>query len=100
MRLLRARGLADLGKVASGSVTQCFWLGNRKVGSQEVGNNRSRLPGRGTVLEKLDEEEEPATERRLEGTQILGWIGEREEEVAWHASALALAMRDKVCREA
>ena len=32
MRLLRARGLADLGQVASGSARQGFWLGNGKVG--------------------------------------------------------------------
>ena len=32
MRLLRVRGLAEIGKVASGSATQDPWLGNRKVG--------------------------------------------------------------------
>ena len=51
MRLLRARGSAELGKVASGSATQGLWLGNRKVGSQIVGENRSRLTGRGSVGE-------------------------------------------------
>ena len=51
MRLLRARGSVELGKVASVSGTQSFWLGNRKVGSQVVGEDRSRFPGRGTVGE-------------------------------------------------
>ena len=33
VRLLRARGLAELREVASGSATQGLWLRNRKVGS-------------------------------------------------------------------
>ena len=48
---LRPRGSVELRKVASGFATQGFWLKNRKVGSQEVGNNRSRLPGRKTIRE-------------------------------------------------
>ena len=51
VRLLRARGPAELGKVASGSATLVLWLGDRKVGSQVIGKDRSRLPGRGTVGE-------------------------------------------------
>ena len=49
VRLLRARGSAELKKVASGPAT----LGqrDRKVGSQVIGEDRSRLPGRGTVGE-------------------------------------------------
>ena len=39
MRLLKARGSADLGKVASTSATQGLWLRNRKVGSQVVGED-------------------------------------------------------------
>ena len=50
MRLLRARGLAELAKVVSGSATQSLWLRNRKVESQS-GGDQSRLPGRGTVKE-------------------------------------------------
>ena len=50
MRLLRERGLAELREVASGSATQGLWLRNGKVGSQVGGVDRSRLPGRGTVL--------------------------------------------------
>ena len=51
MRLLRARGSAKRGNVASGFTTQGLCLGDRKVGSQVVGKDRSRLPGRGTVGE-------------------------------------------------
>ena len=49
MRFLSARGLAELGKVASGSAAQGLWLRNRKVGSQVIGVDRSRLAGRKTV---------------------------------------------------
>ena len=49
MRLLRARGSAELRKVASGSATQSLWLGDRKVGSHVIDEDGSRLPGRGTV---------------------------------------------------
>ena len=40
--------LGRLGKISSGSATQHLWLGGRKVGSQGVGEDRSRLPGRGS----------------------------------------------------
>ena len=36
VRLLRARGLAELGNVASGSAAQGLCLGDRKVGSQII----------------------------------------------------------------
>ena len=51
MRLLRARGLAELQKVASGSATEGNWLRDRKVGSQVIGEDRSGFPGRGTIGE-------------------------------------------------
>ena len=51
MRLLGARGSAESGKVASGFAAQGLWLADRKVGSQVVGEDRSQLPGRGTVGE-------------------------------------------------
>ena len=51
VRLLRARGSAELREVASGSVAQGLWLRNGKVRSQVSGINRSRLPGRRTVGE-------------------------------------------------
>ena len=40
MRLLRTHGLAELGKVASGSAMQGLWLGDRKVGSSLLGEDR------------------------------------------------------------
>ena len=53
-------------------------------------------------LEKLgeeeDKEEEPATERRRDYTNLGLDLGEREDQVICHASALA--MTDKACREA
>ena len=48
MRLRRACVSAELGQVPSGSHTQGLWLKNRIVGSQVVGEDRSRLPIRGT----------------------------------------------------
>ena len=49
VRLLRACGSAEHREVASGSGMQGLWLGDRKVGSQVIGKDRSRLLGRGTV---------------------------------------------------
>ena len=46
-------------------------------------------------LEKLGEEEEPATERRRDFADLGLDLGKREEEVACHASALALAMTNE-----
>ena len=51
VRLHRARGSEGLGKVASGGARQRLWLRNGKVGSQIIGENQSRHPGRGTVWE-------------------------------------------------
>ena len=45
-----------------------------------------------------DEKKEPVTKRRREYTDLWLHLGEREEQVACHASALA--MTDKTCREA
>ena len=39
VRFLRARGSAELRKVASGSATQGLWQGDRKVGSQVIGED-------------------------------------------------------------
>ena len=61
--------------------------------SQVSGVDRSRFPGRRTVGEE-DEEDESAIERRRECTDL----GEREEQVVCHASALA--MTDEARREA
>ena len=54
----------------------------------------------GKLGEEEDEEGEPATERRSEYTDLGLDLGEREEQVACHASALVLAMNDKARREA
>ena len=51
MRLLRARSQSELEQVAFGSAKQGLWLGDKKVRSQVIGENRSRLPGRRTVRE-------------------------------------------------
>ena len=57
VRLLRARGSVELGKVTSGSVTQSLWLGYRIVGFKLIGKDQSRLSGIGQ-LGKLGKEEE------------------------------------------
>ena len=67
MRLLRARGTGKLGKVAHGSATQSLWLEDRKVGSQVIGEDRSRLPGRGTVGENRGREK---CQRQNEGENM------------------------------
>ena len=64
MRLHKARGPPELGKVTPGSATQGLWLEDGKVGSQVIGVDRSPLTGRGTVGKLGEEEDEPATERR------------------------------------
>ena len=51
MRLIRARGSAELREVASGSATEGLWLRNGKVGSQVSGVDRSQFPRRRTVGE-------------------------------------------------
>ena len=49
MRLLRARGSAEHGNVASGFATQGLWLGERKNGISASRQRLSRPPGRRTV---------------------------------------------------
>ena len=51
VRLLKARGSAELRKVASGSVTQGLWPRNGTVRPQVRGKDRSRFLGRRTVRE-------------------------------------------------
>ena len=53
----------------------------------------------GKLGEEEDEEDEPAIERRRECTDLGLDLGEREEQVVCHASALALAMTDEARRE-
>ena len=88
MRLLRARGSAELREVSSGSATHGRWLRNGKVRSQVSGIDRGRFPGRRTVKkggEKEDEEDEPAMERRRECTDLGLGLGEREDQVVCYA---------------
>ena len=59
---------------------------------------------RGEQLGKLgreeDEEGEPATEPRRKYTDLGLDLGERQEQVACHASTFALAMTEEARREA
>ena len=100
MRFLRARGPVELRKVASGSATQGLWLRNGKVESQLSGIDQSRHPGRRTVGEIRRGKEEPAIEWKRECTDLGLELGEKEEQVVCHASALALAMTNEARREA
>ena len=73
------------------------------MGSRISDIDRSRFPGRKTVGklgEEEDEKGEPAIERRRGCTDLGLNLGEREEQVVCHASALALAMTDEARREA
>ena len=99
VRVPRACGMVELKMVASGSATQGLWLRNGKVRSQV--SSADQADSLGEQLGKLGEgEEEPAIERRREYT-VLGFdLGEREEQVVCHASALALVMTDEARREA
>ena len=92
VRLLRARGLAELREVATGSATQSLWLRNGKVGSQVSGIDRSRLPGRRTVGEVRRASDR--AKKRVYRFRSKRRAGRR------HASALALAMTDEARREA
>ena len=67
------------------------------MGSQVVGKDRNRLPGRGTVGEVRGGGRR--TSHKMEEGIHRFWR-EREEQVACHASALALAMTDEACRQA
>ena len=99
MRLHRACGSAELRKEVSGSATQGLWLRNGKVRSQVSGLDQSQFPGRRTVRklgEEEDKEGEPVINQRRECTDFGLDLGEREEQVVCHASALALAMTDEV----
>ena len=71
--------------------------------SQIIGEDRNRLPEKeelGKLREQTNEEEEPATEQRKEYTGLELELGERDEQVACHTSALDLAMTHEAYREA
>ena len=88
MRLLRARGSAELREVAFGSATQALWLRNGEVGSQESAIDQSRLAVRRTIGEVRR-----GGRRASDRAERV-----REEQVVCHASALA--MTDEARREA
>ena len=54
----------------------------------------------GKLEEEENEEDKPAIERRRECTDLGLDLGEREEQIVCHVSALALAMTDEACRGA
>ena len=72
------------------------------MGPQVSGIDRSRLPGRRTVREvrKEGKQEEPVIEQKRVHIDLGFDLGEREEQVVCHASALALAITDEAHREA
>ena len=61
----RARGSAKLREEASGSAMHGLWLGDRRVRSQVIGEDRSRFYGRITVGE-VRREERRASDRTKE----------------------------------
>ena len=85
--------LGDLREVASGSAAQSLWLRNGKVRSQVGGIDRSRFPGRRTVRKVRG----GGRRGRRECTDLGLDLGDREEQVVCHASALA--MTDEARRE-
>ena len=52
----------------------------------------------GKLVVEEDEKEKPEAEQRREYTVLGSDLGERDHRVACHASALALAMTNEVCR--
>ena len=67
------------------------------MGSQVVSEDRSQHIDREQLgkLREEDNDEEPATKRRNEHTDLR----KKDDHVACHASVLALAMTDEACRE-
>ena len=87
--------MTELREVATGSAVPGPWLRNGKVGSQVSSIDRSRSLGE-EQLGKIGEEEDEAVAERRREYIVLGLnLGEREEQVVCHASALALAMTDE-----
>ena len=103
MKLLRARGSAELGKIASGCSTQGLLLGNTKVGSQVIGEDQSRLPERETVGEvrrgrRRGRRASHKTKEKINRCRVD--FKQERKPVACDASALDLAMTDEARREA
>ena len=96
VRLLRTRGSVELREVAYGFATQGLWLRNGKVRSQVSSIDRSRLPRR--TVREIKGGGRRASDRAY--TVFGSDLGEREEQVVCHASALTLAMTDEARQEA
>ena len=92
MKLFRAGGSAELGKVASDSATQGLWLGDRKVGSQVIGEDRSRPPRKGTVGE-VRRGGRRASDRTKERVHRFG-VGFGQERRASRLPCLSLGFGD------
>ena len=65
-----------------------------KIETDSLGEEQLRKLG-----EEVSEEEKPEKERRREYKDLGLEFGEKKEQVACHALALALAMEDEACRE-
>ena len=85
----------------------CLWLcyaghldERQKVRSQVIGEDRSRFPGRGTVGEVRRGGRRASNRAKERVYRFWFNLSKREEQVACHASALALTMTDKARREA
>ena len=104
VKLHRARGLAELSEVASGSATQGLWLRNGKVRPQVSGIDQSRFPGRRAVrkVRRGGRRGRRASDKakKRECTDLGLDLGEREVQFVCHASALVLAKTDEARREA
>ena len=98
VRLHRARGSAELRTVGSGSATQRLWLRNGKVESPVSGIDRADSLGEEHFGKLGDEEGEPAIEQRRECTDFGLDLGEREEQVIFHALALAMTNEKRRCK--
>ena len=92
MRLLRTRGSAELGKVASGSATQSLWLRDRKVRFQAIGEDRSRFPGRGKVREVRREERRASNRAKERVYRFRVRFG--REKIASRLPCLSLGLGD------
>ena len=99
MRLLKASGSAKLGKASFWLCHAGLQLGDKKWDLRYLAKTDAYFL-REKQLGKLGvEEEEPETKRRRGFTVVGLDLSERKEQVACHASALALAMTDEACRE-
>ena len=90
VRLPRTRGSSELGKVASRSAKQGLWLADRK---RDVGEDRSRLPPRGTIGEAGRKATDRTKKRKY--TDLGLDLGQRNEQVVCHASVLV--MTEEAC---